>query len=155
MFSKILIVSKDSDTLYDFLNNFYNIDNINLVDIIDIANDNIDIKKIDSKKIYYINLFDIKRMNSFNNYTIKEFNNLFFYEKEFLNPIDISNFLETLFDNHIINNNYYNKFSNYENDKKINNFITIYISIDKNMYIPITKNNYNEFIKYLFERFPY
>ena len=39
-----------------------------------------------------------------------------------------------------------------ENKEKFT--ITIWISIDKNVYICVTEDNINELIKYIYERFP-
>lgn len=59
------------------------------------------------------------------------------WQKEYDNPIEISDIIGVYTDN-------------------IDNFkITMWISLDKNIYINITENNSNRIIKYLYERFPY
>ena len=59
------------------------------------------------------------------------------WEKEFKNPVEVSEIIGTFIDN---------------NDKyKIN----MWISFDKNIFINITENNVNKIIKYIFERYPY
>ena len=56
---------------------------------------------------------------------------------DFPNPVAISDILGVFIDN-------------------IDNFsITMWISLDKDILINVTKNNANEIIKYLFERYPY
>ncbi len=59
------------------------------------------------------------------------------WEKEFANPIEMSDIIGTLIEN---------------NDKfKIN----MWVSFDKNIFINITQNNADKIIRYIFERFPY
>ena len=59
------------------------------------------------------------------------------WEKEFKNPVEISEIIGTFIDN---------------NDKyKIN----MWVSFDKNIFINITENNVDKIIKYIFERYPY
>lgn len=61
----------------------------------------------------------------------------FKWQKEYTNPIEISDIIGTFIDN---------------NDKfKIN----MWVSLDDGFFINITDNNVNQIIKYLFERFPY
>lgn len=59
------------------------------------------------------------------------------WEKEFANPVEISEFIAAFADN-------------------INSFnITMWISLDKDVFIKISPANSNIIIKYLFERYPY
>ena len=59
------------------------------------------------------------------------------WEKEFSNPVEISEFIAAFADN-------------------INSFnITMWISLDKDVFIKISPANSNIIIKYLFERYPY
>ena len=64
-------------------------------------------------------------------------NNVLFFEKHFSNPIEISEFIGTFIDS----------FSNFE--------ISMWISLDEDIYIKISTSNSNDIIKYLFERYPY
>lgn len=59
------------------------------------------------------------------------------WKKEFSNPIEISEFIAAFTDN-------------------INSFnISMWISLDKDVFIKISPSNSNQIIKYLFERYPY
>lgn len=61
----------------------------------------------------------------------------FSWSKEFCNPIEISEFIAAFADN-------------------INSFnITMWISLDENVFIKISPANVNYVIKYIFERYPY
>ena len=74
-------------------------------------------------KLYYLN--DVKLTNNL------------LWEKEFDNPIDMSDLIGIFIDN---------------NDKfKIN----MWVSFDPNYYINITNYNADKIIRYLFERYPY
>ena len=59
------------------------------------------------------------------------------WQKEYTNPIEISDLIGVFIDNI----NMYN--------------IKIWICLDKYIYINVSDSNGNEIIKYLFERFPY
>ena len=63
--------------------------------------------------------------------------NTLFWQKQFSNPIEISEFIGTFIDS----------FSNFE--------ISMWISLDEDVYIKISNSNSNDVIKYLFERYPY
>ncbi len=63
--------------------------------------------------------------------------NVLSWQKQFSNPIEISEFIGTFIDS----------FSNFE--------ISMWISLDENVYIKISNSNSNDIIKYLFERYPY
>ena len=59
------------------------------------------------------------------------------WEKKYANPIELADLIGVYIDN-------------------IDNFdISMWISLDKNLYISITEDNANSIIKYLFERYPY
>ena len=59
------------------------------------------------------------------------------WKKEYKNPIELSDIIGAFIDN-------------------IDSFdISMWICLDKNIFINITNSNANEIIKYLFERFPY
>ena len=59
------------------------------------------------------------------------------WEKEFGNPVEITEFIAAFADN-------------------INSFdLTMWISLDKDVFIKISPSNSNSIIKYLFERYPY
>lgn len=66
--------------------------------------------------------------------TITIFNN---YKLSFSNPLDMCNIVSAIIDN----NDIYN--------------ISIWINLDDDLYFKVTQNNLNDFIKYLYERFPY
>lgn len=59
------------------------------------------------------------------------------WQKEFANPIEISEFIAAFADNS-------NSFS-----------LAMWISLDKDIFIKISPSNSNSVIKYLFERYPY
>ena len=63
--------------------------------------------------------------------------NVLSWQKHFSNPIEISEFIGTFIDS----------FSNFE--------ISMWISLDENVYIKISNSDSNDIIKYLFERYPY
>ena len=63
-------------------------------------------------------------------------NNLI-WRKDFDNPIEIAAFAGTFIDN----------CDKYQ--------INLWVCLDKDIYINITKSNINQFIKYLYERYPY
>ena len=63
--------------------------------------------------------------------------NVLSWQKQFSNPIEIPEFIGTFIDS----------FSNFE--------ISMWISLDENVYIKISNSNSNDIIKYLFERYPY
>ncbi len=60
------------------------------------------------------------------------------WEKEFINPIEISDIIGTYVDNYADFND-----------------INMWICLDKNIFINISNLNANKIIKYLFERYPY
>ena len=59
------------------------------------------------------------------------------WEKNFENPVEISDIIGTLIENN-------------ENFK-----INMWVSFDKNIFINITENNADKIIRYIYERFPY
>lgn len=59
------------------------------------------------------------------------------WSKEFPNPIEMAEIIGTFVEN--------------MEDFQIN----MWVSLDKDVFINITKSNANEFIKYLYERYPY
>lgn len=64
-------------------------------------------------------------------------NDNLFWEKDYQNPVEIADIIAALIEN--------------KEDYKIN----MWISLDKDVFINITKNNANDIIRYLFERYPY
>ncbi len=60
-----------------------------------------------------------------------------YWQKEFSNPIEISEIIAAFADN-------INKFN-----------LIMWISLDKNIFIKVSSLNSNDIIKYLFERYPY
>ena len=92
--------------------------------------------------MYSANLFTENKstlnqfLNKFYGKPINLENNLNF-EKNFENPVDMVELISTLVDN----NEKYN--------------ISIWITLDKNLYINITEHNLDKVIRYIFERYPY
>lgn len=62
-------------------------------------------------------------------------NDNLFWQKSYENPIEIADIIGALL----------------ENDYEIN----MWISLDKDIFINVTKNNADDIIRYLFERYPY
>lgn len=63
--------------------------------------------------------------------------NDFSWSKNFSNPIDLTEFIAAFIDN-------------------LNNFeLSMWVSLDKNVFVKITALNADYVIKYLFERYPY
>ena len=60
-----------------------------------------------------------------------------FWKKDFINPIEISEFIAAFVDN------------SYSFD------LNMWISLDEDVFIKISPSNSNAIIKYLFERYPY
>lgn len=89
-----------------------------------------------------INLYSNKR-GEINRFLTKFYNtsldieNSLKWEKEYKNPIELAEIIGTLIDN-------YDDYS-----------INIWVSLDKDIFINVTTQNADEFIKYLYERFPY
>ena len=90
------------------------------------------IVKLQSQKNDEINKFLSKYYNT--DVNIKSCTS---WKKEYKNPIEISDIIGVFIDN-------------------LNSFdISMWICLDKNIFINITNSNANEIIKYLFERYPY
>ena len=85
-----------------------------------------------SEKIGELNKFLSKFYN-----TNLEIENKLNWEKKFANPIELADIIVTFIDN----------IENY--------FITMWISLDSDIFIKISESNANNVIKYLFERYPY
>ena len=85
-----------------------------------------------SEKIGELNKFLSKFYNT--NLEIEDKLN---WEKKFANPIELADIIGTFIDN----------IENY--------FITMWISLDSDIFIRISDTNANNVIKYLFERYPY
>lgn len=64
-------------------------------------------------------------------------NNSLFWEKNYDNPVEIAEIIGIYIDNS-------DNFS-----------ITMWISLDKHIYVHVNELNANELIKYIYERFPY
>ena len=75
-------------------------------------------------------------LNKFSNTKIElEKSNI--WQKDFSNPIEISEIIDAFIDN-------------------INSFsLIMWITLDKNIFIKVSPSNSNDIIKYLFERYPY
>lgn len=61
-----------------------------------------------------------------------------YWEKEYNNPIDMSDIIAAFIDN---------------KDRFLNT--NLWVSIDSGVFINIKEDNYNYFIQYLYERYPY
>ena len=92
--------------------------------------------------ISFVNLFSDKKgeinrfLSKFYSTDIGLHDNLG-WEKEYKNPVEISELIGVYIDN-------------------IDEFdINMFVSIDKNVFINITEKNGNSIIQYLYERFPY
>ncbi|MCI8470875.1 MAG: hypothetical protein HFJ35_05320 [Clostridia bacterium] len=59
------------------------------------------------------------------------------WEKKYANPIELAEIVGTFIDN----------FEDFD--------LTMWISLDKNVFVHITEENADDIIKYLYERFPY
>lgn len=77
-----------------------------------------------------------KFLNQFYN-TDLNIKNTLIWEKQYTNPIEISDIISAYIDN----------MEKYD--------LNLWICLDKNLYIYISDSNANEIIKYLFERYPY
>ena len=76
-------------------------------------------------------------LKNFDNKTNYELKDDLLWEKEYENPLEMADIITALIEN--------------QEDYKIN----IWISLDKDMLINVTKNNADDIIRYLFERYPY
>jgi len=76
-------------------------------------------------------------LNLFYNNSLQS-HTLFFWEKSFENPLEMADIIAAFIDNK-------------------NNYIctNMWVSIDSGVFINIKEDNYNSFIQYLFERYPY
>jgi len=89
-----------------------------------------------------INLYSNKKgelnrfLSSFYNTDLEIENNLN-WENKYKNPIELADLIGTFVDN---NDDFY---------------ITMWICLDKDLFIRVTEKNANDIIKYLYERFPY
>ena len=88
--------------------------------------------RLQSKKKGELNNFLSKFYN-----TNLEIDNKLKWEKEYNNPIEITEIIGAFVDN----------LENFE--------IKMWISLDKDIFIKITDRNANDIIKYLYERYPY
>ncbi len=88
-----------------------------------------------------VNLYSQKKgeLNKF----LSRFYNTYFdiddlaWEKKYANPIELAEIVGTFIDN---SDNY---------------MLSMWICLDKNVFVRVTENNADEIIKYLYERFPY
>lgn len=84
-----------------------------------------------------------KRKNEINKFLSKFYNTNMeipedlSWQKEFKNPVEVSDIIGVFIDN----------FDSYD--------LHMWLCLDKNVYININNSNGNDVIKYLFERFPY
>ena len=92
--------------------------------------------------VTFVNLFSNKK-GEINRFLSKFYNtdiglpDLLEWEKEYKNPVEISELIGIYIDN-------------------IDSFaLHMLVSLDKNIYINITEKNGNSIIQYLYERFPY
>ena len=89
-----------------------------------------------------VRLYSSKR-NEINNFLYifldkkDEHINLLEWEKEYQNPVEITDIIGTFIDN---------------NDKYL---INMWISLDKGLFINVTNDNADKIIKYIYERYPW
>ena len=89
-----------------------------------------------------VNLYSNKKgelnnfLSRFYNTNLEIYNNLK-WEKKYANPLELAEIIGTFIDN----------FDDYN--------ISMWISLDKDVFISISKDNADDIIKYLFERYPY
>lgn len=89
-----------------------------------------------------VNLYSNKK-GELNNFLSRFYNtdleiyNDFKWEKKYANPLELAEIIGTFIDN----------FDDFH--------ISMWISLDKNVYISISKDNADDIIKYLYERYPY
>ena len=76
-------------------------------------------------------------LNHFQKKPLEKIENHLLWQKEYENPIEIAEIIGTFIDNSDDFNIY------------------ILVCLDKNVFIQINQNNADDFIKYLYERFPY
>ncbi len=89
-------------------------------------------------KLYSTTNGEILRfLKNFDNKTNYELKDDLLWEKEYENPLEMADIITALIEN--------------QEDYKIN----LWISLDKDMLINVTKNNADDIIRYLFERYPY
>ena len=86
-----------------------------------------------SKKIDELNKFLSNFYNT--NFDLKDSSN---WEKKYANPIELAEIIGTFIDN----------IEDYPN-------LSMWICLDKNIFIHINKENADNIIRYLYERFPY
>ena len=89
-----------------------------------------------------VNLYSDKKgelnkfLSSFYNTDLEIYDSLK-WQKKYANPLELAELIGTFIDNSDDFN------------------ITMWISLDKDIFISITKDNANEIIRYLYERYPY
>ena len=89
-----------------------------------------------------VNLYSDKKgelnkfLSSFYNTNLEIYDSLK-WQKKYANPLELAEIIGTFADN----------FDDFN--------ITMWISLDKDIFISITKDNANEIIRYLYERYPY
>lgn len=90
-------------------------------------------------RIYSNNLSELSSfLSSFFENSIFSLTNEIYWEKKYSNPVEIADIIAAFIDN---------------NDKYSS--CNMWVSIDKDTFINISHHNYNFFIKYLYERYPY
>lgn len=89
-------------------------------------------------RLYSENIGEISKfLNKFYNTNAQALSSDLIWEKYYENPIQMTDIIGTFI----------------ENTEDFN--INMWVNLDDNIYINITKNNADEIIKYIFERFPY
>ncbi len=89
-----------------------------------------------------VNLYSNKKgelnnfLSRFYNTNLEIYNNLK-WEKKYANPLELAEIIGTFIDN----------FDDYN--------ISMWISLDKDVFISISKDNADDIIRYLYERYPY
>ena len=89
-------------------------------------------------RLYSTNLNELNNfLNDFFSSDIS-LNNQSNWEKHYSNPVELADIIAALIDN-----------------KELYPSVNMWISIDSGVFLNIRNDNYNSFIKYLYERYPY
>lgn len=93
---------------------------------------------VSTLKLYSTNSKEIPRFTYMFYLKNEHFENPLYWEKDFYNPLEMSDVIAAFIDN-----------------KELFNNTNMWVSIDLGVFINIKEDNYNNFIQYLFERYPY
>ena len=94
-------------------------------------------KKSDDISKFLTKYFSNENLNDKNNVFNEMYSNIYQWENIYSNPVEIATILGVFIDN--------------KDDYSIN----MWVSFDAGFFINVTKNNADNIIKYLYERYPY